>query len=475
MVDLKNLRPDGTIGDPAGRGRRPTRADEADTEADEAEPPPSRAPTDARRTGRSAAPRRVVGRTTVRLDEVVDRGDRGRSRHASPRVPACSTRPRCSPRWPTSWSSAPSATPTDAWADRVHGALRGSTGGASRVPRWSTAASPSGVYAGLGAGPPGAVARASARSPSASVGPRLEDTAPRPLRQRGRQRAHRRPAGRASGRGWPSRSPYAVHGRDVPLRTRRPGGGVPGGDRPGGASSCTGCPRASRPSTGTATRVGATYADTLAELGWTPVLLRANTGLAAARERRGARRPAAATGRRLAGRGRPDRAGRPLDGRADHARRLRGGTRRGPARGTALVTDVVTLGTPHLGAPLAGGRRRGCACAGPAARDGGVRPDPRPALGRGARPRRRARTTTSRRCRTRATTWSRRPSPARRVTRSGRFLGDLLVRQPSAYGRSRRATPGCSPDADELHLPRAGHFDLLNHPQVHAALRDWLA
>ena len=58
----------------------------------------------------------------------------------------------------------------------------------------------------------------------------------------------------------------------------------------------------------------------------------------------------------------------------------------------------------------------------------------------------------------------------------GRFLGDLLVRQPSAYGRSPVAQgPGLFPGADELHLPRAGHFDLLNHPGVHAALRDWLA
>jgi hypothetical protein len=50
----------------------------------------------------------------------------------------------------------------------------------------------------------------------------------------------------------------------------------------------------------------------------------------------------------------------------------------------------------------------------------------------------------------------------------------MLVRQPSAYGRSRRH-PGLFPGADELHLPRAGHFDLLNHPAVHDALRTWLA
>jgi hypothetical protein len=56
----------------------------------------------------------------------------------------------------------------------------------------------------------------------------------------------------------------------------------------------------------------------------------------------------------------------------------------------------------------------------------------------------------------------------------GRLVGDLLVRPPSAYGHSR-LRPGLFPGADELHLPRAGHFDLLNHPDVHAALRTWLA
>ena len=55
----------------------------------------------------------------------------------------------------------------------------------------------------------------------------------------------------------------------------------------------------------------------------------------------------------------------------------------------------------------------------------------------------------------------------------GWALGDLLVRQPSAYGASRRH-PGLFPGADRLHLPRAGHCDLLNHPDVHRALREWL-
>jgi hypothetical protein len=30
------------------------------------------------------------------------------------------------------------------------------------------------------------------------------------------------------------------------------------------------------------------------------------------------------------------------------------------------------------------------------------------------------------------------------------------------------------PGADVLHVPHAGHFDLLNHDLVHEALRGWL-
>jgi pimeloyl-ACP methyl ester carboxylesterase len=65
------------------------------------------------------------------------------------------------------------------------------------------------------------------------------------------------------------------------------------------------------------------------------------------------------------------------------------------------------------------------------------------------------------------------------VTRSdrhplGRLLGDTLVLGPSASGRSRtRRIP-----FDEeygMHLGGATHFALLNHPAVYERLRDWLA
>jgi pimeloyl-ACP methyl ester carboxylesterase len=56
------------------------------------------------------------------------------------------------------------------------------------------------------------------------------------------------------------------------------------------------------------------------------------------------------------------------------------------------------------------------------------------------------------------------------------LLGDLLVRRPSATASSRRRRAlRLFPDADLLHVPRADHFALLNHPDVDRALREWLA
>ena len=71
-----------------------------------------------------------------------------------------------------------------------------------------------------------------------------------------------------------------------------------------------------------------------------------------------ARRPARPARRRLAGGRRADRAGRPLDGRTGHPR---GARRRPPWR--RLVSDVITLGTPHSGAPLERAAVRGLALA----------------------------------------------------------------------------------------------------------------
>ncbi len=58
----------------------------------------------------------------------------------------------------------------------------------------------------------------------------------------------------------------------------------------------------------------------------------------------------------------------------------------------------------------------------------------------------------------------------------GRLVGDVLVLGPSAAGRSRRR-PERLAFADEhgLRLGGTHHMALLNHPAVHARLREWLA
>jgi len=65
------------------------------------------------------------------------------------------------------------------------------------------------------------------------------------------------------------------------------------------------------------------------------------------------------------------------------------------------------------------------------------------------------------------------------VTRSprhplGRVVGDALVLQPSATGRSRTRKLGFE-DEYGLHLGATNHIALLNHPAVYEKLREWLA
>jgi pimeloyl-ACP methyl ester carboxylesterase len=55
----------------------------------------------------------------------------------------------------------------------------------------------------------------------------------------------------------------------------------------------------------------------------------------------------------------------------------------------------------------------------------------------------------------------------------GRLLGDTLVLPASARGRGRRRTIPFDP-SNGLHVGSAHHFALLNHPQVYAQLREWL-
>jgi triacylglycerol esterase/lipase EstA (alpha/beta hydrolase family) len=58
----------------------------------------------------------------------------------------------------------------------------------------------------------------------------------------------------------------------------------------------------------------------------------------------------------------------------------------------------------------------------------------------------------------------------------GHALGDLLVRRGSASGRGTRARPDLAFEAADVHhLANANHFALLCHPAVYEQLRAWLA
>jgi pimeloyl-ACP methyl ester carboxylesterase len=217
-------------------------------------------------------------------------------------------------------------------------------------------------------------------------------------------------------------------------------------------------------------RTGTTYADMLAERGWTPLMLRANTGLPL-RENGAALTsllqqvvdawPVEATRIALVGHS--------LGGLVMRAAAAVVSDTEAPW--ASLVTDVITLGTPHLGAPIAWGIGHG-------SRGLGMLPETA-AFGR-------------------ILDWRSRgvhdlvsglaedvpPLPHARyhlvaatLTASerhpvGHVVGDLLVRPRSAYGRDRRRT--LFPDADVLHVGRTDHFGLLNHPEVHRALQKWL-
>lgn len=140
---------------------------------------------------------------------------------------------------------------------------------------------------------------------------------------------------------------------------------------------------------------------------------------------------------------------------------------------TDRVSDVVTLGTPHLGAPLAGAIGRGSQRLAGRPETGafgrfldwrslGVR-DLVEGLGEDvpALPH----------ARYRLVSGTLTASPHDLVSR---VLGDVLVRQHSAYGCSSRGER-LFPGADVLHVPRADHMTLLNHPRVHQALEQWLS
>jgi hypothetical protein len=356
-----------------------------------------------------------------------------------------------------------------AWADRVQGALPTPASRAVRVTESLHRGVATGVYAGLGAGLR-AASRGLGSLAERDLGPALEDT------RQGRflSAAANGLIGDRLARERPRLAvPFAVRhdGRDVPLHAHALESAFP---------AATG--RVALLLHGLAEnesafdrhrdRVGSTYADTLAELGWTPVLLRANSGLAL-RENGVALAalvaalveawPVGIERLALVGHSMGGLMIRAACSVATHV----------DQPWTDLLSDVITLGTPHLGAPLAGGVGTGARALGrwPESAAFGRILDQRSVgvldlvagLGDEAP----------------ALPHVRYHLVSATLTRSvrhpvGGLLGDLLVRQPSAYGVSRRH-PGLFPDADRLHLSRCGHFDLLNHPRVHDALRAWLA
>lgn len=212
--------------------------------------------------------------------------------------------------------------------------------------------------------------------------------------------------------------------------------------------------------------VGTTYPETLEALGWTPVVLRYNTGLAlrdngvelaALLGRLVNQWPVPPTRLALIGHSMGGLVARAACGvRLDEARPW-----------TALVTDLVTLGTPHTGAPAARLAERG-------SRAMARLPETAPwarildrrsvgiadlRIGLGAEvpglPQVRHRLVSA--------TVHEEHHPVSRA------VGDLLVRTGSA--RARRVP---LPGPEVLHLSRTHHLELLNHPDVHEALRHWL-
>ncbi|GAA1530893.1 alpha/beta hydrolase [Nocardioides humi] len=221
-------------------------------------------------------------------------------------------------------------------------------------------------------------------------------------------------------------------------------------------------------------RLGSTYGESLAGRGWTPVYLRANTGLplrengvvlASLMQRLVDAWPTEVTRIALVGHS--------LGGLVVRASSAVVADGDAPAPWTRLVTDVVTLGTPHLGswfAVSADHASRTLARAPEVAAFGRIIDRQAPGihdliegLAYDVPPLPHAR------YRLVSATLTR--SPRHPVAQA---IGDLLVTPRSAVGRDRRGTD-LFPGAEVLHVGRTDHFGLLNHPEIHAALARWLA
>jgi len=350
-------------------------------------------------------------------------------------------------------------------ADRVHGVVRRGTGGLSAVPEVAHQGIASLVYGAIGLSLRG-TARGLDRVAATGRGPRLDaHPAGRFVASAVNGLIGDRIAEERSGLAIPMAA--RVGGRDVPL------------DPPGIAAAypdatdrivvllhglCESDESWSRD------RTRASYAETLATRGWTPVVLRANTGL-----------PVRENGIALSSLLERLVASWPVEvGRIALVGHSMGGLvmrTAGAVTGphdtwTRLVSDVVTLGTPHHGAPLAlvAGQGSRVLAARPESsafgriidqRSAGIR-DLVEGLGEDVPPLPHAR------YRLVVATLGRGRDPL------SRLAGDVLVRADSASGRDRFGRT-LFPSGEVLHVPQTGHFGLLNHLDVHAALARWLA
>ena len=173
------------------------------------------------------------------------------------------------------------------------------------------------------------------------------------LRRVGRQRPDRRPARRGAAPSLAITMAVRRHGRDVPLEPRRARRGLPAGHRrPGGLPA-----RSRRDRRGLAAAAAGRPAAATAT-GWPPSTS-LDPGLPARQhrpaDRRERRRPGRAARRPGGAPGRPPYAGSRWSGTRWAASSCGPPARSctdAPTRWNDLVTDVVTLGTPHLGAPL---------------------------------------------------------------------------------------------------------------------------
>jgi pimeloyl-ACP methyl ester carboxylesterase len=221
-------------------------------------------------------------------------------------------------------------------------------------------------------------------------------------------------------------------------------------------------------------RTGTTYPEALETQGWTPVLLRANTGLPI--RQNGV--ALAALLQQVVDRWPTDVDRIALVGHSMGALIMRASSAvmsegNAPAAWTGLVSDVVTLGAPHRGSWFAVSAGHGSRVLGwleETAAFGriidrqsegildlveGLAEDVPPI---GHANYRLVSATITR------TGWN----PV------GGVFGDGLVAPLAASGRDRRGRE-LFPDATVLRVGRTDHFGLLNHPRVLAGLKEWLA